>query len=131
MFLHRSLGTVMLAGTALAVSGCLNANDSSSDAAVGSDEEGIQNVIFEEMSDYADPDVRWYDDGTDLANAPINTERWRREVLGFVRNASIEIERTDGKRWLRLTGEVFSICGCARRNSCTTPRTSTTSESAR
>ena len=111
MFLHRSLGTAMIVGTALAVSGCLNVNDSSTEP-VGSDEEGIQNVIFEEMNEYADTDVRWYDEGSDIPNAPVTTHRWRRELLNFDRNVVIEIDRPDGEvptAFVTMTGEATGL----------------------
>jgi len=87
---HRPLGSATVAAVAIALSGCLSTNDPSSDA--GSDEAGIQNVLYEEMVAYADPDVRLYD-GDDVANDPVNTLRWRREVLRRDRSSVIEIDR--------------------------------------
>lgn len=113
MFPHRSLATVLVATAAIALSGCLNANDSSSGGS-SLDEEGIQNVIFEEMGAYADPDVRWYDDeeGAGIARDAIDTYRWRREVLSFERNAVIEIERPEGEAptaFVTVTGEAIGL----------------------
>lgn len=112
MFLQRSLATAMLAGTALAASGCLNVNDSTSDDAAGTDEEGVRNVLFEEMRDYTDPDVRWYETGDDQPSAPVNTVHWRRELLSFERNAVIEFDRPDGQAptaFVTMTGEAIGL----------------------
>ena len=112
MFPHRFLATVLVATAAIAVSGCLNSNDSSSGGS-SLDEEGIQNVIFDEMGAYADPDVRWYDDeSAGLARDAIDTQRWRREVLSFERNAVIEIERPEGEAptaFVTVTGEAIGL----------------------
>jgi hypothetical protein len=97
MSLDRSLGIALLAGTALAISGCLNSNDPSPEPET-SDEAGIQHVVLEEMFDYTDPDVRWHDDDSGAANVPIHTSRWRREILSFETDIGIEIDRGSSSR---------------------------------
>jgi hypothetical protein len=111
MSLDRSLGIALIAGTALAISGCLNVNDSSPEPA-SSDEEGIQHVVLEEMFDYTDPEVRWHDEDSGAANVPIHTNRWRREVLSFETDVGIEIDRGSGSRptaLVTMTGKATGI----------------------
>ncbi|MGH2569745.1 MAG: hypothetical protein ACRDGR_00880 [bacterium] len=110
MSLDRSLGIALVTGTALAISGCLNVNDSSPEPA-GSDEAEIRNVVLEEMFDYADPDVRWHDEDSDAANVPIQTNRWRREVLRFQTDIGIEIDRGNSARPTALVTVIGKATG--------------------
>jgi hypothetical protein len=89
------LGTFL--ATAMLVQGCLDSDSSSGPAdTVGEDELGIQNVVFEEQAELADPDVLFYDENAGPAAAPIATHAWRREVLDVDRTLDIHIER-DGE----------------------------------
>jgi hypothetical protein len=92
MFLHRSLGPTLVAAVAILVSGCM-LNDSSTDTAATTDEEAIQNILSGDMSEYADPDVRWYGDGSGDLSDPPDAVRWQREILSIDRNITIEIDR--------------------------------------
>lgn len=99
MLRTRHLAALTLLGSTLALQGCFNSDNSPLAGAddVTSDEEGIQAVIFQEDTDLADPDVRWYDDddANGPAAAPINTQRWRRELLGVEKLVNISITKPD------------------------------------
>jgi hypothetical protein len=97
MFYRRLIESSALFAVAALVSGCLNGDSSpagSSDPAT--DEEAIEYVMSSEMPEFAEVDVRYYDDGSDAASAPIATERWRRELLSLDRHAEILIDKPDG-----------------------------------
>ncbi len=96
----RTLTTLAIAGSSVALAGCFDSDSSpvSGSSEVASDEEAIQVVLFEEESELADPDVRWFDDGEGgPALAPINTHAWRRELLSLDRTTEIVIENPDGE----------------------------------
>jgi hypothetical protein len=93
-----SLGAT-IGATALLLQGCFDSDSSSGPADdATTDEQGIQNVIDVEETAWVDPDVRWYDDGSEGASAaPITTHHWRRELLSLDRTVTITIERPDGE----------------------------------
>lgn len=78
--------------------GCFNSDSSpaGTDGTATDPEEqaAIESVVFEEMGEYADPDVRYYDDGGDTPPlAPINTHAWRRQLLSLDKTIQITITK--------------------------------------
>ncbi|HMB70649.1 MAG TPA: hypothetical protein VKU85_15145, partial [bacterium] len=94
----RHLGPAGVLGASLALAGCLGSDDSptSTTASGGDDvtaqEEAIQVVILEEEADLTDTDVRYFDDGSGAALAPVATHAWRRQVLDRDRTIEITID---------------------------------------
>ncbi|GJM44094.1 MAG: hypothetical protein DHS20C21_09360 [Gemmatimonadota bacterium] len=92
----RHFSLLTLFGTALALQGCMNSDDSplsDSGAASATEEEAIQVVAFEEEGDLTDTEVRFFDDEAGFALAPINTHAWKRQVLDRSRTIDISIEQ--------------------------------------
>ncbi|MEZ5064561.1 MAG: hypothetical protein R3B81_07475 [bacterium] len=95
MIRHSMLMTGGLVATAVLLQGCFDSSSGPSDS-LTTDEEGIQNVLFEEQADLADPDVRFYDDASsDAENAAIATNWWRRELLSLDKTVDIHVENPD------------------------------------
>jgi hypothetical protein len=77
--------------------GCFG-SDESSGPADQAEQDAIEFVALEEESDLADPDVFLWEE-PDAAAAPIETLRWRRELLDFDKTVEIVIEQPDGEPW--------------------------------
>lgn len=95
----RFLGLLSLITATSVLAGCFDKDSSpTSESTSGSEEEqGIQSVVFEEMADFADPDVRtYYGDGETPPASPINTHTWRRELLSLDKTINITIENPSG-----------------------------------
>lgn len=82
----------------VALQGCFDSSPNSASSDVAVDEEAIQAVIFEDEGELTSTDVRFFEDDTDgPAAAPINTVRWRRQLLDLDRSVSIEIHEPAGE----------------------------------
>ncbi|MBZ0270026.1 hypothetical protein K8I85_17885 [bacterium] len=82
----------------VALQGCFDSSPNSSSEDVAVEEEAIQSVIFEDEGELTSTDIRYYQDEADgPAGAPINTVRWRRQLLDLDRSVSIEIHDPSGE----------------------------------
>ena len=97
---HRSLAAIALFGVVALISGCLGSDDSpvAADGTDPAEESAIESVAFEEMSEFTEIDVRYWEDPDEGASlAPINTHRWKRELLSLDKTVEIVIEKPDGE----------------------------------
>jgi hypothetical protein len=93
----RSSHLALLVGM-VALQGCFDSSPNSASDDVAVEEEAIQSVIFEDEGELTSTDVLFYQDETaDLARAPINTVRWRRQLQNLDRSVSIEIHELSGE----------------------------------
>ncbi len=95
----RFLGLLSLIAAATLFAGCFDKDSSpTSESTSGSEEEqGIESVVFEELAELTDPDVRtFYGDGETPPTSPINTHAWRRELLNLDKTIQITIEKPGG-----------------------------------
>lgn len=82
----------------VALQGCFDSSPNSASSDVAVDEDAIRSVIFEDEGELTSTDVRFFEDDTDgPAAAPINTVRWRRQLLDLDRSVSIEIHEPAGE----------------------------------
>jgi hypothetical protein len=97
MFDYRLRSLAAALGVSFLMSGCLDLSPGGGDEPAN-DEEAIQAVIgFEDNAALTDVDVRYFGDGAGAQEAPIATERWRRELLSFDKNIQVEIDRPEGE----------------------------------
>lgn len=98
MFRTRFLTAGTIFGAAALLQGCMNSDSTSGpDAELGTDEEGIQNVVLDEDADWADTDVRYFDADAGPAAAPVATHAWRRQLTDFERDLNIVIDAEAGE----------------------------------
>ncbi|MAF27256.1 MAG: hypothetical protein QF819_02130 [Gemmatimonadota bacterium] len=91
------LGLTLLAGM-LFLTGCLNtdSNPANNSGDYSEDEEAIESLMFGDMSDYSDMDVRYDNEEDSPGLAPINTCWWRRELIDVYKYWDIQIEANPG-----------------------------------
>lgn len=98
MLHHRALTAVVLLAATASLNGCFNSGDSIGAADdPTTDEQAIESVAFDEMGAYTDLDPRFYASEADDVpeSAPINTHRWRRELVSFDKTIDITIHKPD------------------------------------
>jgi hypothetical protein len=114
MFTRRLHSIAALVAATGLLSGCLSSDNSltAGSTAAGSEDGAIQSIIFEEMSEYTDLDVRHVDDGSGPSLVAIETLRWWREVQNVARTVEISIDVPSdavATADVTITGEVTGL----------------------